>query len=109
MKFDKVYILLCLIFFMYEESADKGKWVVRGLVIAVIVLLALVIYAFIIAPSINAYVVQKQLEVKDYVLTTMLSQIEKQGYTEIVNGNDTIILVPYNPQNTGSNLQANSN
>jgi hypothetical protein len=92
---------------MYEEKADRSKWVVRGLVIAVLILLILVVYAFIIAPSINAYVVQKQLEVKDYVLNTMLSQIEKQGYTEIINGNESIILVPYIPQNAGSDSGLN--
>lgn len=56
-------------------------------------------YAFLIKPGIDGYVVNKQLDAKDIVLSAMLAQIEQQGYTQISDAEgNTIVLIPYVPE-----------
>lgn len=70
------------------------------ILIAVILVLGLIMaYAFLIKPSINGYVISKQSDAANIILSTMLTQIEQQGYTQIVDAEgNAIILVPYVPE-----------
>jgi len=82
---------------------DKSQLVIRILVIVILILLALVVYAFAVKPAFNAYVIEKQIEASELVLGSLISQVDQNGYVEIVNGNDSLILVPYNsPQGFAS-------
>lgn len=87
----------------------KTNWLVISLIIVIVILLGIILYTFVIKPQINGYVINKQIEAKDYVLATLLMQIQQQGYTQIADteGN-SVILVPYVPQeqtNTDSGQQ----
>ncbi|MEK6760622.1 MAG: hypothetical protein AABX93_01730 [Nanoarchaeota archaeon] len=69
------------------------------LAILVVILLAVVIYAFAIKPAMNGYVINAQNTGIQYAINAILLQIQEKGYAEIPVGNQTLILVPYqNPQ-----------
>ena len=73
----------------------SDQTLIRVLVVAVLVLLAVVVYAYAVKPSINAYVINKQIEARDYVLETLISNVETNGYVELTKGNESLVLVPY--------------
>ena len=68
------------------------------LIAIIIILLGIVTYIVFVKPSLNGYIVNKQLEAKDIVLNSLLMQIQQRGYAEIVFGNQSLILVPYQGQ-----------
>lgn len=69
------------------------------MIAVILVLVAIMMYAFLIKPGIDGYVVNKQLDAKDIVLSAMLAQIEQQGYTQISDAEgNTIVLIPYVPE-----------
>jgi hypothetical protein len=69
-------------------------------IIAVLVLILL--YAFVVRPSINGYAVKLQTEGVDYALSAILSQIQQNGYVQIPVGNQTLTLVPYIPSQSSA-------
>ncbi|RLG10248.1 hypothetical protein DRN69_09330 [Candidatus Pacearchaeota archaeon] len=78
----------------------EGK-IIGILVVIIIVLLLLVVYSFVVRPVVNAYIIKKQLMgynqgIQD-MTNYMLNQIQQRGYTQIVIGNQTLSLVPYQP------------
>ena len=77
------------------------------LIVIILVLLSVILYSFVLKPSINGYIVNKQIEVKDATLNTILYQIQQQGYAQIsdTEGN-TIVLVPYNVQQMQADAQS---
>ena len=85
------------------ERGLKNKRVVLFAVVAVLVLL--VLYAFVVHPAVNGYVVklQNQSMIQGvnqgviYTLDTILSQVQQKGYVQIPAGNNqTLTLI--NPQ-----------
>lgn len=76
---------------------DKNSIVIGVLVLLVIILSVLVIYAFVLKPVITGYVVGKQVEAQEIVVNNILLQLQQNGYVEISVGNDSLILVPYQP------------
>ncbi|MDO8467851.1 MAG: hypothetical protein Q7S56_02805 [Nanoarchaeota archaeon] len=81
----------------------SGK-VVFTLVLVILVLVAVVAYIFLIAPSINGYIVNKQIEAQQILVSTIIQQIQAQGYVQIpVSSNESLVLVPYQSgQGSGS-------
>jgi len=78
---------------------SRSGLVIIILIIIVLILLGIILYSFVIKPSISGYVLNKQIEAKDATLNTILLQIQQQGYAQISdNQGNTIILVPYNVQ-----------
>jgi hypothetical protein len=77
------------------SNGQKSNGLVRFLVVVILILLMLVVYAYAVKPYINSYVVQKQIEAKDYVLDTIINQVNTTGYVELTMGNKSLILVPY--------------
>ncbi|MEK6895185.1 MAG: hypothetical protein AABX48_01565 [Nanoarchaeota archaeon] len=78
----------------------SGK-VVFILVLVILVLVAVVAYIFLIAPSINGYIVNKQIEAQQILVSTIIQQIQAQGYVQIpVSSNESLVLVPYQPGQT---------
>ena len=73
----------------------------RWFIFTVLLLLLFVgvfVYAMFIKPSIQGYVIQKQLEASNFVLTGIIDQVQKQGYVEIRVGDEqSLILIPYVP------------
>ena len=66
--------------------------------VVLLVLIVVVVYFFLAKPTINGYIVEKQIEARDITLFAILDQVQQQGYAQITFGNQSLILVPYNPQ-----------
>jgi len=78
--------------------ADKKKVLITLLVAVIIVLIAVIVYAFIIRPSVSGYVVTKQSEGVQIAIATIIAQIQQNGFAQIPVGNQTLYLAPFNPQ-----------
>ncbi|MEK6875054.1 MAG: hypothetical protein AABX30_00015 [Nanoarchaeota archaeon] len=79
-------------------AEKRAGLMILVLIAIIIILLGIVTYIVFVKPSLNGYIVNKQLEAKDIVLNSLLMQIQQRGYAEIVFGNQSLILVPYQGQ-----------
>ena len=81
------------------------------LVIIILILVAVVLYSFVVQPSINSYVIRKQIDAQNIVLQTLLLQIQQQGFTQITDAEgNSIVLVPLpQSQDTTANTNTTSN
>jgi len=72
------------------------------ILIGVIVLLVLIMgYFFIVKPMINNSAENNKVIGFNLAITGILQQLQQQGYVQLTIGNQTLILVPYQPpQNT---------
>jgi len=78
-------------------NRDKRS-IIIGVLVAVVILLALLlVYLFVVQPSINNYVLNKQVEAQTYVFADMVSQLQNTGAYQVQLGNQTLVLVPYQP------------
>jgi uncharacterized protein (UPF0333 family) len=76
------------------DKNRTGKIIVI-LVLVIIILLGILAYFFVIKPSINGYVIKTQNEAKDVVLSSILYQIQQQGFVTITDqAGNSIILAP---------------
>jgi len=80
----------------YGDGRYRTFFIITLLVALVLILV--VAYILLIKPSFNGYVVKKQIEAKDITLLNILNQVQQQGYAQITYGNQTLVLIPYNPQ-----------
>lgn len=81
---------------MRGEKRNKAIWVLS---ILVVILALVLIYFFIIQPQYDAFVDEKRLEGIDmYIGSYVIPQIQATGYLQVPIGNQTLILVPYVPQ-----------
>jgi hypothetical protein len=82
------------------KDGEKSKQgLIIKILIAIILLLALVlIYFFIIKPSVDNYVLNKQIEAQQYIFANMIAQLQSTGAYQLAVGNQTLVLVPYAPQ-----------
>lgn len=65
--------------------------------VVTLILVLVLIYIMLVRPGFNGYVVNKQLEARDLTLIAILNQVQQQGFAQISFGNQTLLLVPYNP------------
>lgn len=80
---------------------DKKFTVAIGIIILLVLILA---YVLFIGPSINGYLVLKQIEAQKVAVNTIIGIVEQQGYVVLGEENKSIILVKYqSPQQEGSN------
>lgn len=87
------------------EKPSESR-IIIVLTILILILLTLVVYAYAVKPALNAYVIQKQVEAKDFVLESLISNVETNGYVELYQGNESLVLVPYQvPENSFENLE----
>ncbi len=83
---------------MRDGEKSKQGLVIKILV-AIIILLALVlVYFFVIKPSMDNYVLNKQIEAQQYIFANMIAQLNSTGAYQLAIGNQTLVLVPYTPQ-----------
>jgi hypothetical protein len=85
-------------------AKEKRDILVICLVLTVVLLIGFISYMFLIKPAINANAInwankgynQAQID----MINSLLSQLQQNGYVLIPtgNGNQTIALVPYQPQ-----------
>ena len=71
---------------------------IASLVIVILVLLGVITYIFAIKPAISSYVIGTQNQGIDYALAIIVQQIQQNGFVQIPIGNQTLILVPAQPQ-----------
>ena len=78
-----------------QGMSTQGK-VIIGLILAVVVLLGFVLYMFALKPTVNGYVVNKQVEAQTILLSNLIQQVQQNGYVQIPVGEDQVLtLIPY--------------
>ena len=80
-----------------EERRNPYRTLFILTVLVLLVLVVIMIYIFTIKPSIQGYIVKKQIEASDFIVGTILNQVQQQGYVQLTYLNQTITLVPYDP------------
>lgn len=73
---------------------------VLGIMVFVIVVLgAIVLYAFVIKPTIDSSATNNQVIGYNIAINSMITQLQQQGYVVLNIGNQSIVLAPVqNPQ-----------
>ncbi|MEK6891254.1 MAG: hypothetical protein AABX03_03890 [Nanoarchaeota archaeon] len=68
----------------------------KRLVIAVgiiLILIAVLLYVLLIGPSIQGYVVQKQVNAQENVIKAIIDVVEQQGSISLTDGNRSVVLI----------------
>ena len=76
-----------------EKNPYRTLFIWTSLIL--LVLIIFLIYLFAIKPVVSGYVVKKQIEASDFIIGTILSQVQKQGYVQLCYLYQSVILVPY--------------
>ena len=67
-----------------------------AIMLGIIVLLSLaLLYLLLIGPSIQGYVVNRQIEAQDLVISVIVQTVNQQGYVVLNTEQGQMILVPY--------------
>jgi hypothetical protein len=85
---------------MKEKQTRVVMW---ALILIILALVLVMVYAFVVRPSITGYVSNQQMVGYQYgqidLLNGILSQLQQSGYVEIPAGqNQTVFLMPFDPQ-----------
>lgn len=78
--------------------ANRTSLLIGFLVLVIAILVIVVLIAFWIKPTFDSYVVQKQVDAQNVVLSNIVSQVQQNGVVQIPIGNQSLFLVPFNPQ-----------
>lgn len=83
-----------------EKNTYRTLFILTLLILSV--LIVIVIYILAIKPTIQGYVVQKQIEASNYtsnyIIGTIVNQVQQKGYIQLTYANQSVILIQYNPQ-----------
>jgi hypothetical protein len=60
-------------------------------VILVVVLLGVIAYLFLVKPSIQGFVIDKQLEARDIVILSIVQQVQQNGFLQLQTEDGSII------------------
>jgi|GEM_PF-4593060 len=82
---------------MRDGERNKQGLIIKILVAVVILFALILIYFFVIKPSVDNYVLNKQIEAQQYVFANMIAQLQSTGAYQLAVGNQTLVLVPYQP------------
>ena len=77
-----------------KTNRDKKNLVITILSIVIVILILAVLYFFVVKPSINKYVFNKQIEAQTYVFADMVNQLRNKGFYQVQIGNQALVLVP---------------
>lgn len=80
--------------------ADRRNTLMLVLVLVIVVLAGILIFTLLVRPAISGYSIEKQQEGVQIAVNSILLQLQQQGFVQIPIGNQTLILVPYQPQQT---------
>ena len=73
---------------------DRNPKTLMAVLVGVVIVLALlVVYAFILKPTLNGYAVKLQNEGVTYTLDAIISQVGQNGYVQLPVGNQTVTLI----------------
>ncbi|MBI5803179.1 hypothetical protein HY448_00655 [Candidatus Pacearchaeota archaeon] len=88
---------------------DNSGIIIAILLLLVVVLSGVVAYTFFVKPAVSGYIVNAQNQGIQFTLSSILLQIQQRGYVEIpVSENQTLILVPYNPNQQSQPQEINN-
>ena len=79
---------------------NKTGILIAVLVLVIVLLAGIMVYAFVVKPKISGYNIQKQTEGVNIAINYILAQLQQNGFVQIPVGNQTLILVPYQPPTT---------
>ncbi len=80
---------------------EKSGIVIAVLAVMVVVLLGLVLWAFVFNPMINGYATKIYNQGANDAVKAVVGQVQQKGYVQLpVNENQSVMLVPYNPNQT---------
>jgi hypothetical protein len=83
------------------NKEERRGLVIKVLLAIIVILVLFIIFIFVVRPSFNNYVYNKQIAAQAIVLNNILYQLQQQGYVQLpVGENQTLILVPYKPSAT---------
>ncbi|MBS3073136.1 hypothetical protein J4477_04855 [Candidatus Pacearchaeota archaeon] len=80
---------------MGGNMKDK-KFLIAVVIIAILALV--LVYVLLIGPKVQGYVVQKQISAQEVAVQTIIEIVNQQGYVVLGQGNDSVVLVRYNPE-----------
>ncbi len=66
--------------------------------IIIVVLILVLVYVLLVGPKIQGYVVQKQVDAQQSAVQAIVQIVNQQGYVVLGQGNDSVVLVKYNPE-----------
>ncbi len=88
-----------------RDEKDRTRLVVKILIAVVVLLVIIVAYLTVISSAINNFAAQKQVEGANlFISQILIPELQTQGYVAIPIGNQTLYLVPYNP-NTNKTIE----
>ena len=82
---------------------DKKARVMAILVGVIVILVLVLLYFFVVRPSMDNFVLNKQIEGVNFAYADVVNQIQSQGYFALPLGQNeagedqTLVLVPYVP------------
>ena len=86
---------------MKHGENNKYKKTIKILMGVVILLVLVMAYFFLVRPLTNNYILEKQTEAQistyNFMIQDMVTQIQQNGYYQVPIGNQTLVLVPYQP------------
>lgn len=91
---------------MIDSNAKKQKTMIRIMAATIITLILFIVVFFVAVPQVNKFGVDKQIEGANFVYMEIINAVQSQGYYSIpVSENETLVLVPYSPQQQTSQTQ----
>ncbi len=85
--------------------ADRNKLLVTFLVLVIVILVAIVAFTFLVKPAVTGYAIDKQGEGVQIAITQILAQVQQNGFVQIPVGNQTLFLMPFDPQQAQQPVQ----
>ena len=86
--------------------ADRTNMLITILVLVIVILGGILIFTFMVRPAFSGYVVDKQVEAQNILLTNIVAQATQNGFVQIpIDGNQTLFLAPFNPQQASATPQ----
>ena len=86
---------------MRTDENKRYRTMVRILIWVIVVLVLIMAYFFLVRPQLNNYAVNNQIAGANIVYQDIVNNVQTNGYYAIPIGNQTLILVPYVPEQTG--------
>lgn len=77
--------------------ANRMALLIGFLVLVIVILVIVVVVAFWVKPTIDGYAVEKQNEGFRVAISSIVSQVKQNGFIQLLDGNDTMILVQAQP------------
>jgi len=69
-----------------------------GIALSIIIVLAIaLLYITVISPKIQGYVIGREAQAQENVVNAILGIVEQQGYVAIGDGENSVVLVKYDP------------